>query len=279
MKKGAEFSEMRQRRKDGSFFDTEVSSTFLNASGGIIVSVCRDITITKENQAERSLIVGLLLLGNQPANKRLFMADAVELLQKWSGCEAAGIRFKDGDDYPYHETAGFPPGFVETAIILHKRRSGSAGKCVKDIPALECMCANVIHGHTDPATPFFTPSGSFWTHSVTALLAGVTEEQLRPLARGHCLAQGYESLALIPLKWGAVNLGLIHLSDRRQGRFIPSAIVALEYAAIILAAGLVSRRATEELLKARKDTGMIVIGTEGIVSWTGTTASPLPIRP
>jgi PAS domain S-box-containing protein len=267
MKKGAEFSEMRQRRKDGSFFDTEVSSTFLNASGGIIVSVCRDITITKENQAERSLIVGLLLLGNQPANKRLFMADAVELLQKWSGCEAAGIRFKDGDDYPYHETAGFPPGFVETANNFCTRdEAGLPVKCVKDIPALECMCANVIHGHTDPATPFFTPSGSFWTNSVTALLAGVTEEQLRPLARGHCLAQGYESLALIPLKWGAVNLGLIHLSDRRQGRFSPSAIVALEYAAIILAAGLVSRRATEELLQSEERYRMIVdTALEGIV--------------
>ena len=92
IKKRSGFVDMRQRRKDGSFFDAVVSSTFLNVSGGILVSVCRDITIIKENQAERSLIFGLLLRGNQPGDERRFMTDAVELLKKWSGCEAAGIR-------------------------------------------------------------------------------------------------------------------------------------------------------------------------------------------
>ena len=267
IKKRSGFVDMRQRRKDGSFFDAEVSSTFLNVSGGILVSVCRDITITKENQAERSLIFGLLLRGNQPGDERRFMTDAVELLKKWSGCEAAGIRVMDGDDYPYYVTTGFEPGYVEAANHLCAR--DETGLPVKDsngMPVLKCMCAAVIRGHIDFAEPFFTPGGSFWTNSVTALVAGGTRQQLASLANGDCHATRYESLALIPLKWGDVNIGLIQLSDRRPGRFSPSSITSLEHAAIVVAAGLVSRGAAEELRRSEEKYRLIVEASlEGIL--------------
>jgi PAS domain S-box-containing protein len=267
IKKRSGFVDMRQRRKDGSFFDAEVSSTFLNVSGGILVSVCRDITITKENQAERSLIFGLLLRGNQPGDERRFMTDAVELLKKWSGCEAAGIRVMDGDDYPYYVTTGFEPGYVEAANHLCAR--DETGLPVKDsngMPVLKCMCAEVIRGHIDIAQPFFSPGGSFWTNSVTALVAGGTRQQLASLAGGNCYATRYESLALIPLKWGDVNIGLIQLNDRRPGRFSPSSITSLEHAAIIVAAGLVSRGATEELRRSEEKYRLIVEASlEGIL--------------
>ena len=128
------------------------------------------------------------------------------------------------------------------------------------------MRAEVIRGHIDIAQPFFSPGGSFWTNSVTALVAGGTRQQLASLAGGNCYATRYESLALIPLKWGDVNIGLIQLNDRRPGRFSPSSITSLEHAAIIVAAGLVSRGATEELRRSEEKYRLIVEASlEGIL--------------
>ncbi len=37
---------------------------------------------------------------------------AATFFQEQSGCEAAGIRLQEGDDYPYFEARGFPKEFV-----------------------------------------------------------------------------------------------------------------------------------------------------------------------
>jgi PAS domain S-box-containing protein len=51
MRKGAEVFESRHRRKDGSLFPVEVSTTFLKEGGGIMVCFCRDITVRKQAEA------------------------------------------------------------------------------------------------------------------------------------------------------------------------------------------------------------------------------------
>ena len=45
---------------------------------------------------------------NANSDTRQLVAAAVGFIQQQSGCEAVGIRLRDGDDYPYYETHGFP---------------------------------------------------------------------------------------------------------------------------------------------------------------------------
>ena len=54
-KNGSEIFETRHRKKDGSVFDVEVSTTYLNVNGGKFVCFCRDIG--ERNQAEEALRV------------------------------------------------------------------------------------------------------------------------------------------------------------------------------------------------------------------------------
>ena len=51
------------------------------------------------------------------------------LLQEWSGCEAVGIRLREGEDFPYFETRGFPPEFVlaEKACARLTRKGNCCG--------------------------------------------------------------------------------------------------------------------------------------------------------
>ena len=101
------------------------------------------------------------------------MRAAADFFQKQSGCEAVGIRLKEGDDYPYYVTRGFPPEHVRNQKneICAKDDTGCVVRDSNGNPVIECMCGNVVSGRFDPSKEFFTVKGSFWTNNTTQLLA------------------------------------------------------------------------------------------------------------
>ena len=76
------------------------------------VHVARDITARKRDEEERDIAAGFLRLVNESRGKEDLVRAAVTFFQEKSGCEAVGIRLKEGDDYPYYEARGFPQEFV-----------------------------------------------------------------------------------------------------------------------------------------------------------------------
>lgn len=180
-------------------------------------------------EAELRATTTLLRLMGGCEDLRELAGEVITYLRGWSGCEAVGLRLKEGDDFPYYETRGFPEPF----ILLESRlcaRDSSGGACRDDQgrPVLECMCGNILQGRTDPAQPFFTRAGSFWTNSTSALLAGTTDEDRGAHTRNRCIASGYESVALVPIRRGPEVLGLLQFNDHRQGRFSPELIPVFE---------------------------------------------------
>jgi PAS domain-containing protein len=133
-----------------------------------LVHVVRDVTERKRAEEtfrasearyhhERETILKLLRLLNDPNNTHDLVRSITGFLQQWTGCEAVGVRLRDGDDFPYFETRGFPPEFVKLENQLCLR--DAAGQAMRDLdgnPVLECMCGNVLCGRFDPALPFFT---------------------------------------------------------------------------------------------------------------------------
>jgi GAF domain-containing protein len=81
------------------------------------------------------------------------------------------------------------------------------------------MCGNIISGRTDDKLPFFTKGGSFWTNSTTDLLASTTEKERQARTRNRCNGEGYESVALIPLRSEEKVIGLLQLNDHRRNMF------------------------------------------------------------
>ena len=155
------------------------------------VHVARDITARIRSDEEREIAVGFLRLVNASRGKDDLVRAAVTFFQEKSGCEAVGIRLKDGDDYPYYEARGFPQEFVRLENRLCAR--DDAGQPVRDSAGnavIECMCGNVICGRFDPSKPFFTAQGSFWTNCTTELLASTTEADRQGRTRNHCNGQG-----------------------------------------------------------------------------------------
>jgi PAS domain S-box-containing protein len=70
--------------------------------GGIprILSIGEDVTERKRYEAEREANLSLLRLLDASTGRDNMVREVTKFLQEWSGCEAVGIRLKDGDDFP-----------------------------------------------------------------------------------------------------------------------------------------------------------------------------------
>ena len=209
-----------------------------------IVIFTEDITLRRQTEEEQRLTISLLNLVNAPSNVKELMAAVTTLLKGWSGCEAVGVRLRQGEDFPYCETNGFPAEFVQLENSLCAR--DPAGKLQRDSqgnPVLECMCGNVIRGRFNPDPAVFHPRGSFWTNSTTELLASTSDRDRQARTRNRCHGEGYESVALVPLTSGHQALGLLQFNDRHRGKFTPAMIQLLERLADNLASGIARRQA------------------------------------
>ncbi|HET6514429.1 MAG TPA: CheR family methyltransferase [Thermodesulfovibrionales bacterium] len=212
------------------------------------VHVAHDITERKRAEQEREVSLKFLHLINMSTRTPDLIESAATFFQEQSGCEAVGIRLKEGDDYPYCEARGFPKEFVKMESSLCS--CDESGNVVRDDwgnPVLACMCGNVICGRFDPSRKFFSKGGSFWTNSTTELLASTTETDRRARTRNRCNGEGYESVALMPLRMGAEPLGLVQLNDKRKGMFSPEVIALWERLSGYLSVALAKTRAEEEL--------------------------------
>lgn len=197
--------------------------------------------------SEHEIIIELLRLVGVTDGGLGFIREVTRLLQIWTGCEAVGIRLKDGDDYPYLETRGFPEEFVEAENKLCAYDADGQMSCDSlGNPELECMCGNVLCGRFDPTKPFFSPNGSFWCNCTTDLLAATTDADRQARTRNRCNGEGYESVALIAIKTERETIGLLQLNDRRTGRFTPELISSLERLAHALAMAIDHKRAQAE---------------------------------
>ena len=237
---------------------------------GYFAVIFEDITDRKKAEVEREIMVEFLRIANTTTNNRDLIKATVDFFQRQSGCDAVGIRLKEGDDYPYYETRGFPPEHVRLENKLCAR--DGAGCLIRDFkgdPVIECMCGNVICGRFDPFKKFFTEKGSFWANDTTRLLATTTDADRQIRTRNRCNGEGYESVALLALRVGDNRLGLLQLNDKRKNMFTLEKIQMWERIADSLALALSKTIAEESLVKceqrwstSRSSIGDAVVATE-----------------
>ncbi len=211
--------------------------------------------------------IELLRICNGADSKRGLMKMLMLFFQNYTGCEAVGVRLKEGDDFPYFETRGFSDSFVqaESSLCAYDRK----GELLRDTsgnPIHECMCGNVITGRFDPVRPFFTARGSFWTNSTTDLLGATTDKERLARTRNRCHGEGFESVALVPLRVHGETFGLFQFNDRRRGLFSAAKIALFEDLVTYVAISLAKLLADEALLESGEFSRQIINSAEeGII--------------
>ncbi len=213
----------------------------------------KDISLQKQAEERQILFLQVLDLLNQPHEKVELLRKILTILKEHIGFEAVGIRLREGEDFPYFETNGFSEAFIESERYLCARDQD--GRIIRDSqgnPFLECMCGNIMCQRTDPSLPFFTENGSFWTNSTSELLASSSDKDLQVRTRNRCHGEGYESVALLPLRSENEIIGLLQLNDRRANQFTLDRIKFFEGLGASIGIGL-NRIFAEESVKKSEE--------------------------
>ena len=201
----------------------------VGAGGALLANLHDQLEHLRLDARDADLRLGLLELLVPTRDLDASLIAALHYLMERFDVEAAGMRLREGDDFPYFSTRGFSNEFVVAeSSLCHRDAQGCPTQDPSGLANLECMCGAVILGQTDPSAPFFTPGGSFWTNSSTDLLATGLADEGSVHVRGRCNRDGYESVALVPLRSGGQTFGLVQLNDRRRGRFDLGTITLLE---------------------------------------------------
>ncbi len=212
-----------------------------------------EVAALEEAHAEQEGTIRLQELINRATSTRELMHLVTDYFRNWLKCDAVGIRLREGEDFPYYETKGFPESFVlaENSLCI----TDPTGEMVRDNAGnavLVCMCGTVISGRFDRSKPFFTERGSFWTNCTTKLLASTTEADRQARTRDRCNGEGYESVGLFPLRVGTEPYGLLQINAKRTGLFSPARVACLERLGGFLAIALSQRRTEEALRESKK---------------------------
>ena len=213
--------ELQMRNPSGKKFWVDLIIQNIKIDGQpLIHGTLAEITERKQAEMRQDLSLQLLTRLNMSENGDNIIREILFLIKDFMQFEAVGIRLKEKNDYPYYVTIGFPGEFVNAEKYLCTYNESGIPMCDSEgNPILECMCGNIITGRTDPSLPFFTESGSFWTNSTSKLLATTDEKERQSHTRNRCNRQGYESVALIPLKSDDQVIGLLQLNDSRKNMF------------------------------------------------------------
>lgn len=179
-----------------------------------------------------------------------------------TGLQSVGVRLRQGSDFPFEEFVGQPPdSWREDSGLLVRGPGGEPQRDAEGRPLLACRCGAVLSGAALPGR--LTPGGSF----LTGQLQLVARDELPPgpgALRECCVAAGFETLALVPLREAGETVGLLHLADRRPGLLGPDEVAFLERLSASLVAALARRRAeaTERALSASEERWRAVVQNE-----------------
>ena len=253
---GSKTIEHRIIRKDGrTRWVSNTCSAVIDDNGQMthLNGFVLDVTKRKESEMRMQLAVRVLEVLNRTAGMKEVIREIVALVKNYLGLEAVGLRLMKGSDYTYDVTMGFPEYFVEAENSLH--RCDPQGNLACDgcgTPALDCLCGMVIKNGAHPDTAYFTPRGSFWTNNSSSAELTASLSGLNAHMRNRCISEGYESVALIPLKSEDQTIGLFQMNDRRKGLFTPETIEFFEGIGASIGIALMRKISEQALLESEE---------------------------
>ena len=253
--KGTNRGEVGHMRKDGTVFPVRMTTTLLTDDTGKpygMAAFAADITEEKKAELYKDLLRDVLKILNKEGGFEDALQRVLLAVQKVTECEAAGIRMKDNDDFPYFAHHGFSDDFllVENQLASRDRDGGLCRDPDGNI-CLECTCGLVISGKTDPSNPLFTAGGSAWVNDSLPFLDVPADEDPRFHPRNRCIHDGYRSIALIPVRSKGNIVGLLQLNGHKKDLFTLPDIEALEDIAVHIGEAIMYKKAGEEIEQAK----------------------------
>jgi PAS domain S-box-containing protein len=242
--------------------------------GGIprMLALGIDVTGNTRHEGERGLTLELLGLLNAPSGLQEMMDGTTRLLQRFTRCDAVAVRLREDSDFPLYSNCGLRDDFLRVESHLCTGPAGSG---------LDCLCGATLTDTFKPGLETVTAYGSFWTNSMGDLMRGPLAQYLPDRIRGGCLREGYESVALIPLRFAGRTLGLMQFDFAKRGSITPEWVEFLERSADSIATAIEQRQtqaalqASEKLLRESQRASHIGSYALDMACWKWTSTTTL----
>ncbi|MFQ6055327.1 MAG: PAS domain S-box protein [Methanosarcinales archaeon] len=173
---------------------------------------------TKELKA----VNNILALSHSVDNIEIFLSRALYPILDYTKCESGGIRLydKETDTIPFKVFKGYSKNFYEDENTLK---------------ADECMCGAVYRGIKD----------HFYVNNISEFINSSDK------TRDRCMHEGYEAVAIVPIKYENINFGVLHLATYKTGEVFNSKnIETLKNICNYLALGIKFRKSADALTKS-----------------------------
>ena len=209
----------------------------------------------------------------QLSDLKTTLDEILAILKKVRVCSHIAIRIFDSKgNIPFYSHLGLEKEFLDSEHWV----------TVKD-----CFCGYVARGKVDKTLPFISSNGSFFTSSMSKLMAHIGKDysQMNKVKfRNVCFDRGYESIALIPIKMKGKIIGELYLSDEKKGLFSLEKIRFLEKLGIQIGIAIQNAQLYTELEESQKrlmelfnsaTVGIIELDTKGSIVQINDTGAKL----
>ncbi|MGJ5818736.1 PAS domain S-box protein [Paludibaculum fermentans] len=226
-----------------------------------MIGTIQDISVRKQHETEQEWSVSFLRLLNRAGSLDELVRSVIDFLLSITAVESAAIRLREEDRFPYLHSSGLPDAL--------KCPWDSPFQQTFEDPRLLCLCGAVLSSQVDHSHPHlrpdgFTAEGSFYTSCSPAESRFEPGDAIR--LRPNCPLKAFESLALIPFRFGGRTLGLLQFGDRNPGRLEGRLIPLLERLAASLAIAL-EQRLAQAALRENEERYRMISENTGDVIW------------
>jgi signal transduction histidine kinase len=183
-----------------------------------------------------------------------FVREISKTLIDFSGCDLVEIRVKRREKfYRCKMTRNNKHLFRWEYTPCLRAEDKRLIPCSKDDSGVETLCRDILLEKFNPALPFFTKSGSFWTNDLGNSQA--LSKQVKKRLTGYDLSSigTRGSLAIFPLVADEDNSGLLQLRSSQPNFFTPDEIRFYEGLAQTLGVALMHRHAQVALRERVKE--------------------------
>lgn len=200
------------------------------------------------------LLMEMLQILNHDMDISIVLDRILELILKKTNIDAAGIRLKNSDDFPYLYAKGFSDEFINSEnSVIKKDSDGGICRDRDGNICLECTCGLVLCGKTDSENPLFTAHGSAWTNNSLPFLELPRNKDIRDNPRNRCIHEGYMSVALIPIRNSNEIIGLLQLNALEKDKFTLEMIRFYEGLSASIGIALMHFQKTEALKRKMEE--------------------------
>jgi len=187
----------------------------------------------------------ILFYANRGLLRIDFMQEIAKMLLDFSGCDVVELWVKKENDQNRLEIAKISKKSFqfEVKTFIHSDNSFE----------LDFLFNEIFCGHYELTSPFFTDNGSFWTGNIDSPCVISIKTDTHVYNKEISFHGEHKSLALIPLKVGGENIGLLHLKSKRSDYFSEDDIKRCEKIVPALGIALMSQRAQAALQERIKE--------------------------